>query len=245
MYATAHRVKSRQETRGINAFLHEHGEGEVEGIDWHNIDMSFVTEQATGTLVSEYTEVAPGGNSVLSYLDVVCPDETPVAKIKAAISKAKADLPTSLHSLERSFGEVAVRFGAVFGLRGAETIEYDALAEKVLNIVERRATPVWMEKAPLRVSVSPSEDGFIFRLAAEDRTPTCTVKDVPLPLGVVRIDNVTMDAFESLYGDLMMHILPTVTGMTLAQLRSEGGVTVVQATTGRLIWEWPRRREHS
>ncbi len=243
MYATAHRVRSRQDQLGINAFLHQHGEGKVDGIDWDNIDMSFVTERATGALVSEYTEVAPGGNSVLSYLDVVCPDETPVEEIEKAVFHAKAALDTSLRPLVRRFPKIVVRFGAVFGLRGAEGVEYDALAEEVLNIIRRRATPVWMGKAPLRVDVTRSEAGFTFRLTDDARVRANAVKDVSLPLGVVRIDYDTLDAFERLHGDLIIHILPTVTGMTLDQLRSEGGVELVEAETGRIIWEWPRRRE--
>ena len=135
-----------------------------------------------------------------------------------------------------------MRFGAVYWLRGAEPLELDALAKEVLNIVRQRATPVWMEKAPLRVDFTPSEDGFTFRLADDAMARVHALKEVSLPLGVVHIDYDTFDAFEKLHGDLMMHILPTVTGMTLDQLRSKGGLAVVRADTGQLIWEWPRRK---
>jgi|GEM_PF-1807870 len=245
MYATAHRVKSRQGQVGINAFLHKHGEGDSAGIDWDKIDMRYVTEQATGGLVSEHTEIAPGGNQVLSYLDVVCPDEMQVEQIEEAVVHAKAALTTSLRPLERSFGRIVVRFGAAFGLREAEGVEYDALANEVLNIIRRGVAPVWLGKAPLHVVVTRSEDGFAFGLAEDDKQRALAAREVSLPYGVVRIDYDTYDDFERLYGDLMMHILPTVTGLTLDQLRSEGGVAVIQADTGRMIWEWPRRREHS
>lgn len=85
--------------------------------------------------------------------------------------------------------------------------------------------------------VAPADDASV----AHRSSPAPAVEDVSLPLGVVRIDYNTFDDFERLHGDLMMHILPTVTGLTLDQLRSEGGVAVVEAGTGRVLWEWPRR----
>ena len=241
MYATAQRVRSRQNQIGINAFLHQHGESKVEGIDWDNIDLSFITEKATGVLVSENTEVAPGGNSVLSYLDVVCPDETPLEEVQEVVKRAREDLHANRPPLDRTYNRIAVRFGAAFGLRGAEGVEYDALADALLNILRQRASPVWMGKAPLQVEVNHTEAGLTFQLAEDAAAEARVGQEVSLPLGVVRIDYDTLGTFERLHGDLMMHILPTITGLSLEKLRSEGGVQVVEAKTGGIVWEWPRR----
>jgi len=171
--------------------------------------------------------------------------ETPATEIERAVVHAKATLATNLRPPECSLGRIAVRFGAVSGLRGAEAIEYDALSKEVLNIIRRGDAPVWMGKTPLQVDVASSRGGFTFRLADPSRRRALAVKGVSLPIGVVRLDHDTYDEFERLYGDLMMHILPTVTGMTLDRLRSEGGVILTQPDVGRIIWEWPRRTENS
>jgi hypothetical protein len=245
MYITAQRVKSRTDQIGINAFVHLHGEGDAAGIDWENIDISYISEQATGSLVSEHIKVTPGGNQVLSYLDVACPDDTPMEEMEQAVFYAKEALKTSIRPLARRFGQIVVRFGAIFGLEDAEGLEYDELARRLLELARQRTTPAWFGKPPLCINVTSSAERLTFRLADEDARRARDVKDVSLPLGVVHIDYDTYEDFERLHGDFMMHILPTVTGLSLEQLRALGGVSVVQAETGRILWEWPRRRERS
>jgi len=67
MYLTAQRVVHPSTgASGINAFYHEHG-----GASWSEPP---VPESDPGTLVRDRIVVAPPGNRVRSYVDIVAPD---------------------------------------------------------------------------------------------------------------------------------------------------------------------------
>ena len=66
-------------------------------------------------------------------------------------------------------------------------------------------------------------------------------RPMTLPLGVVSIDYATLEDFGRAHGQLLKQVLPAITGVSLEELASQGGVRVVEAGTDRLIWLWPRR----
>jgi hypothetical protein len=77
MYLTAQRVHSPASAReGINAFYYVHGAlgPPAQGIP----------DQNPGELVAQTVVVAPPGNRVRSYLDIVAPDETGWAELRPA-----------------------------------------------------------------------------------------------------------------------------------------------------------------
>lgn len=80
MYLTAQRVvrTSTGET-GINAFFHEHGRR-----SWNEPP---VPENDPGKLVSDRITVAPPGNRVRSYIDIVAPDGTAATELFSAFAK--------------------------------------------------------------------------------------------------------------------------------------------------------------
>lgn len=96
MFLTAQRVR-RPTTgeEGVNAFFYIHGP-----TAWDGLPPDGIPEENPGTLAASRILVAPPGNRVRSYLDVVAPDETPWAEIRPAfitfVSEAQAgEMPWS------------------------------------------------------------------------------------------------------------------------------------------------------
>ena len=78
MYLTAQRVISPSGENGINGFLYEHGT-----VTWEKPPEPI--KNAIGELVHTFIMVTPGNNQVMSYVDVIAPDNTPYARIRERI----------------------------------------------------------------------------------------------------------------------------------------------------------------
>lgn len=96
MYLTAQRVKHPMSgEEGINAFSYMHGPRL-----WDGLPPNGIPDEDPGELASSRVAVAPPGNRVRSYVDIVAPDETPWTEIRPAfiafVSEAQAsDMPWS------------------------------------------------------------------------------------------------------------------------------------------------------
>lgn len=78
MYLTAHHVLSPSTGReGINAFYYSHGP-----YTWNGFPPPGIPDQDPGELLAQTVVIAPPGNRVRSYLDVIAPDETTWAEIR-------------------------------------------------------------------------------------------------------------------------------------------------------------------
>jgi hypothetical protein len=131
MYLTAHRVKSHDEAAtGVNVFFHLHGVKDPFASSLGDQELlRLVTESEPGRLVGQWTDLKPGGNTVLSYLDVIAPDGTRGSVLEQALDDLRGALPAEeAQPSLRSHGKVVVAFGAAFGLRGAARLrEFDEL----------------------------------------------------------------------------------------------------------------------
>ena len=120
MYLAAHRVVSPVTgAEGINAFAYGHGP-----YVWHGAP-PFTPEENPGTLFESSIEpqVAPPGNRVRSYLDVLTPDETPRITVERALQHllggVAADAVGQVVAGRRApLGEPVVRRGEVTDVRG-------------------------------------------------------------------------------------------------------------------------------
>jgi hypothetical protein len=106
MYVTAQRVVAPLGDEGINAFLHLHGRE----FAWPD-DPGPLASRNPGDLIERATEVAPGGNRVLAYLDVLAPDGTERAAIARAFAELSADLDGRANPTWYEREGVTVRFG--------------------------------------------------------------------------------------------------------------------------------------
>lgn len=79
MKLSAQRVMTAAGAAGVNAFCYLHGP-----IVWLGQPPAEVTT-SQGRLVNSRIQVRPGGNTVLSYLDIVAPDGTPSRRLYGKI----------------------------------------------------------------------------------------------------------------------------------------------------------------
>lgn len=240
MYATAQRVLSPRGVAGVNAFLHLHRDAAPE-FDWSTIER--IANREPGELIAEHLEVVPvGGNRVLSFLDVACPDDTPHARVVEALAYMEKTLVTHQRpSIGRYPLDIVVRFDFVGALGEAEANEFEALRIEVEEILEQRPRPAWLDKEPLTVEAHRKGDTVVLRLNEVSRRRVAAQPDVQLPLAILHIDLDVRDMFERLHGDLIRQVLPAVTGLDLQRVREEGGARVVRAEDAKVLWEWPRR----
>lgn len=133
MYATAHRVRSGKDVEGINAFLHRHGQDAA----WP-ADPSAIPERDPGQQVWDAVTVPPGGNDVLSYLDVIAPDGVGVEELDVALTGLWLDLQAAEQDPPHPWavlpnpliyrrGRVVLRFGTVDRMAAARALELGAL----------------------------------------------------------------------------------------------------------------------
>lgn len=240
MFLTAHRVTSPSSGRsGINAFYYRHGD-EV-AVDWTNPDPVAIGETEPGILVGDAIEVAPGGNLVRSYLDVVAHDATPVAAVEKALADCRARTDTGVPMVVR--GSVGVRFGVELGLEeDARGPEFEDLRDRALGLLRSPSGPSWRGLDPLTIEMSVSGGETAFRLApnAIDRLrPVAGTAWVPAGVAVRREVREDLAFFR---GDILREItrtlLPSVSEERLLAL---GGVRVVDQS-GALVIEWPARQ---
>ena len=111
MYLTAHRVIApRSNRQGINAFLHLHG---AEG--WR-VTLPDIPQQDPGKLENKIIEVSPPGNEVLSYLDIVAPDDAPRSELRQGFITFVSEYQLQRQPWEAVVGRCFFRLGLVRGL---------------------------------------------------------------------------------------------------------------------------------
>ena len=242
MYITSHHVRTSRGVVGVNTFLHLHETDEVDGIG-ASINFERITQQLPGRLAAVDFQVSPGGNPVLAYLDVICPDSTSVDDISSALGHARAALDVSQRPLRKRFQpKIGVQFGVNLGLDlVGERREYDTLSEHIHALLLSRTPPPWELQEPLIVEAATTGDTVTFRLSKESRNRVAHERALPLPAAAVSTTTDTIEAFEAQHGDLVRAILPTVLGEPLESIARMGGVRVVSVPGNRVLWEWPRR----
>lgn len=79
MYLTAHHVASPVSGQeGVNAFLYLHDSTSP-------LPLTEIPEHSPGTLVAQAISLAPPGNLVLSYLDIVAPDDVRWERVRLGL----------------------------------------------------------------------------------------------------------------------------------------------------------------
>ena len=137
MYLTAQRVtKDSDGDTGINAFLHRHDTKLKVDSTWGVSDLSKIANHNPGALVSKKTVIQPGGNRVLSYLDIVCEDSESFAELKNALSKYRQKISTESFPIFENTGRIAVLFWTSQRLHGMEIREFQSLANAALSLLE-------------------------------------------------------------------------------------------------------------
>lgn len=128
MYVTAQRVVSpHTHQMGVNVYQYLHGS------DWGPVPVpeQFLPDHNPGELYAHRVELAPPGNRVLSYLDVVLPDGAAPLTARDFLLSLKWALPTRGLPTSRRIGNAWARFN-VAQMRVPPTTELGALAGHIV-----------------------------------------------------------------------------------------------------------------
>ncbi len=246
MYVAAQRVRSASAV-GINVFIYQHAPARVPTLSNGAMDVERVAETFQGQLVSSSAPIPPGGNEVLSYLDVAAPDGTPLSVFEALSFPhgPPGATPAGVPHIWWTNGTngIGLRFGARFYIvdykRAAE--EFEQLQRAIMAALR---SPTQLRRAsvqsPITIEVSSQEDGLSFRLKADSRQRLKDEGVVLPPVGSLNISTTIRDDFEAVHESFARHVAPLLTNMPLDQLAVLGGVQFVLAGNSDVIWELTR-----
>jgi hypothetical protein len=107
MLLTAQRVVSpHSHARGVNVYQYLHGPH-----TWQRVPKNFLPEANPGELIAQWIQLPPGGNRVISFLDVVAPDEIESVDLQQRLASLKHRLAPSDNPTTAYWDPLWVRFG--------------------------------------------------------------------------------------------------------------------------------------
>ena len=246
MYLTAQRVLRTKDDKaevGINAFMYQHSENNLPPnlpndteatIDW------FINK-SPGKLVAESVDLVPIGNQVLSFVDIVGRETIGKECIQNFLDEVERDIkerhaPVTKITSER---DMAVRFDFTCGLQANEIREYKVLTERVLNLFESRNPPQWRSEKPwIEVVCTISDEKSVFNLSIATIQKLKQIHGEIWVPARISVDHQTKNIVESMYGDLIQQIAPTLTRLTLEQIKSHGGLLLCDRESQKKV-KWP------
>jgi hypothetical protein len=243
MYLTAQRVYSlaRKKT-GINAFLYRHGAEVVPGMSWDQPVVERIADEHIGTRGPEHVEIAPGGNRVVSFIDIVAGDGTPIEQVENAIQTFGATFSPKRLPVSITIGTVAIRFGAQSGLAEDQARkEFEQIAGQALDLLRNPREPAWRTQEPLEVDVEQTEDGLRFTLRPEAKRRLAAIHGAEWGAPRVSISHDTREAFELAHGDVFKNFVPILANLDMERVADLGGVRFYKAHTNDVLAEWPQR----
>ncbi len=132
MYATAQRVQDRSGRTAVHVFVHRHDASDCP----FPTDPRTVPQSMPGRLVWRNAElVPPGGNAVLSFVDLIVPEERWHGGLAADVQARAKEASVVQVPLEIRVGPVLVIFNALEAHR--EAGEFTLLLERVLDAILR------------------------------------------------------------------------------------------------------------
>ena len=243
MYFTAQRVQLKgvpPNESGINVFWHTHSGNEWANIDW-NTDfrqlLTHVQNKATGSLKAQQCDIPPGGNWVLSHLDIIAPDDTSWDCVKAGLDDCYRLLPRESRFSAFHQG-VIVDFNVQLSLEPVVAREFQVLRAKIEGLhSDPKAPESSGAQPPLKIRMIREANGIVFELSPEDRARVTTFQGPKASR--LHVTNDILQDFERSHGQIFAHIMPLVTGLNIEQVARAGGVQVIDVAAQRIVWKWP------
>ncbi len=248
MYLTAHRIrriKGNKAEVGINAFLHRHLESDLpKNMRFDREEtVNQIVHENIGKLVAESVDLVPGGSSVLSFIDIVGGENLDKERIQEFINQMEPDIKRIHYPITKSAPDMAIKFGIAYGLQGYEIREYRALAKRALRLFESPEPPKWRSENPwIEIYCDSSDRQQTFSLAPATAEKLRQVHDEPWVPARVSVDRHTKHNIELIHGDLIQHIAPILTDLTLEQIASQGGLILCDSSSQKKI-KWPELKE--
>lgn len=240
MYVTAQRVHDlqRRHLQGINGFLYPHENLDIPQTDANRPDVEAVATHPPGDPAEQLYSLTPGGNGVLSYLDIACPDDLPLDELRAAFSQFDDIVPREKTDYPFQHTEAVERVGIRVYLSPrtilSPDLEYRTLSQTVLRLL---AIHRGLDLSTLRIQKDLLEDTWRF-------LPLTTEYAISSPCGepadiAITIDRDTRHAFEHTGGSIYPMVAENLFDMTPERLIEHGGVEVIDGESGDIIWRGP------
>lgn len=242
MYATAQRVR-REGRDGINAFVFSHASEAFGNIDWEHPDLPLIAREHPGDRRAERVDITPGGNQVLSFLDVVARDDTPIDRIRSAVSAVGSRVTQTGHP-ERTEGAIPVWFNFAPTERPRLHEVFNALSRSLVELLEGSGSVAELP-TPIRILRTMDDDGSCFYQV--DSRDLSRVQAAIDPSAVIRparihVGQDVVPAFEAIHGPILSHVILAVTALEMDKLRELGGYEVIDGRTGVVLRRWPSPR---
>ncbi len=243
MYLTAQRIlRIKDKKGGINVFLYQHGKHDLPpNAQFSNVD--WITNQYPGKLIAESVDLVPGGNAVLSFIDIVGREGLDKECIQYFLDQMECSVKDVHTPITESTSNLAVKFGITLGLKGQEIREYKALKERAMHLLESPEPPRWRTGNPwIVIYRNISHNQETFSLSSETAEKLKQIHNGSWDSSRVSIDRHTKHNVELIHGDLIQHIAPVLTDLTLEQIAIQGGLILCDSLTQKKI-KWPELRE--
>lgn len=178
--------------------------------------------------------VAPGGNSVDAFLDLVAPDGTGTTALGKTLDELRPLAVQKRRAHLRS-GNVCAELSINLGTPDAGAV-FDELARAALSLYERPPARPWLELPPLRIDATSDAEERHFVLDDESAARVREAGGQPARAHVRRD---VADEFRRMYGELYPWVAQWVTNLTRERLLELGGTRIVEG--GKVVDEWPKR----
>ena len=243
MYLTAQRIlRIKDKKGGINAFLHQHGKHDLPPNAQFS-DIDWITSQYPGKLIAESVDLMPGGNSVLSFVDIVGKEGLDKECIQDFLDQVEHDIEEIHAPITKSDQDISVKFGITLGLKGQEVREYKALTERAMFLFESPEPLRWRSENPwIVIRCDSSDHQRTFSVSPATAKKLKQIHGEIWNSSRVSIDGHTNHNVELIHGDLIQHIAPVLTDLTLEQIAAQGGLILCDSLTQKKI-KWPELRE--
>jgi hypothetical protein len=237
---TAHHVKARDGSAGINAYLHRHSRADESRIDWNHPDIARIADELPGEDIAQSIEVKPGGNSVLSYLDIATPENAEPGFLADSLRFFEHYVREGQFPAVFSSRRIAMRFGIIIGLQKLAFAEFRRLRARALQLLGDTSESkvrqfVARATSPLRVIVTRDHAGEVYQLNPESAARVAAVRPEFGPAVRIRVSDDTKSDFQALVSDFYPHIVMSLTGLSLAQLGQLGGAEVIKSN--HRVWQ--------
>lgn len=237
MYLTVQQVRSPRGESGINGAVYVHRADHGHAL-WNPPVLRDIVDSNLGQQIVARVDVAPGGNAVEAFLDVVGPDDLEDYELRGILATMSSRLKSSRVMYQS--GEVAVEFSYDQGLAFSVDVLFQRLCDAALELRARPAGD-WLLHEPLIILVGHEGAAWLFRMEDESRRRLREYFGEQTTIANVRVPFDVADNFRLAYGELYPFAVEWVTSKPRHNLLPLGGVRFLEKET--IVWEWPRRHE--
>lgn len=228
-------VRSRDARLGLNSLVYESSAPAPQRDGLIDLDEALTARRE---LLSTDLEIAPGGNHVSAFLDLIVVDRADRAQAETVIDglrrKARDDnLPVTL-----AMTRAAARVNAEPSVRIHADKVLDRLAERALALLSAPPVSRAVTKEPIIVVVQQSSDQLSFALDPRSKDRLNGVPAAMPRSGTISMSQDTYRDLHAFVGPAMPHVAELLTGLPFDRLLTMGGLRCVSGDGSELA-RWP------